>query len=61
MDDNRPKQEQLGGLIPAPMSDAVNRAANAAGQTRAAFLREVVADALKERGLWPPASGSKAA
>jgi hypothetical protein len=40
--------------IDAAMSDALERAAEQAGTSRAAILREALGVELRARGVWPP-------
>lgn len=45
----------LRARLPAPLLEALDEAAGAAGMTRSAVLRELLAIGLAARGLWPPA------
>jgi predicted DNA-binding protein len=40
--------------LPVPMVEALDKAAEASGQTRSAALREMLTLGLIKRGLWPP-------
>ena len=46
--------------LPRPLISAVDRAGALAGQRRSAVVRELLTDALRVRGLWPPQGGDDA-
>ncbi|MBM4369647.1 MAG: hypothetical protein FJ102_25785 [Deltaproteobacteria bacterium] len=55
MSSNTIRLPTLRARVPRPMLAAVERAAVASGTTVSAAARELLALALAQRGLWPPA------
>ena len=53
-------QPSIRARLPAPMLEAVDIAASRSGMNRSSTIRELIAQGLARRGLWPPAGPSAA-